>query len=627
MLAASCQTSAMSFGSGETGDAPGKGQNDLGLLTDPTERAALHLLCRLPNKLFMLVNPLGPLNHRAGRRAGVALLGIDLLQAWLLRHGELDGRWSHRLRIAMDILSSTVVVGMSRFDTACGCQALFDVAPVVMETAYRRGPRTAIRTVAPIALTIGATRIAKGRRPGAGDLAAWSALPVLGGMVWAKAERSQVRRRSEREAIRRRAAGEQRFLDGRRAWISSHLRLLDRLEHFGMRIADIPGVELASAQELDQLAKDARNVEPPAPGRAAFLAALLHQYESEQRLTHHIEDRLALGDVPLEHARRLLTATQTRRLWDALTLMGVAGDLTVTVTDEVHRGLDIDLTVHINCSRTLHNGPPAQLTLKLPAGTPSWRLEFVTLGLLLASTYELLVCMAPPAGVAVSWGVGGACTAASAAAALAAERQVRRKGSDAAPDAALLGLGPALLMAAWGPRRLGMPHNDAGISVFPGLWALNGIGYLLGYYAPRMTPARKAQLAAGLAVHLATTWFGGHHPRSASIFLLDLLNWTATTIIAGAWLASALDKLRNCITIESDKQTAEHAAQQWLAGWGYQHREAELMNDLARHTMERARPETSRHQQKLRKARQEFNRLVDDVRRAARPDLDQTTER
>ena len=128
------------------------------------------------------------------------------------------------------------------------------------------------------------------------------------------------------------AAGEQGYLAGRRAWVREHLRLLDRLQRFGLRIVDVPGVQLATARELDELSKTVRLVDPPAPGRPAFLAALLQQYELDRKLSHVIADRVAVADLPPNDGQLLLTPHQTRRLWDALTLLGVAGRLTVEVT-------------------------------------------------------------------------------------------------------------------------------------------------------------------------------------------------------------------------------------------------------------------------------------------------------
>ena len=152
--------------------------------------------------------------------------------------------------------------------------------------------------------------------------------------------------------------------------------------------------------------------------------------------------------------------------------------------------------------------------------------------------------------------------------------------------------------------------------MFPGIWSLNGVGFLLSFYASRMSAFNKLSLAAAVGLHLAFTWFGGHHPRSRSVFILDLLNWTVTTAFAGARLAVIFGKLSARITAESEQQTANHARDQRMAGWTHQHREAELLHDLARQTMDQAQLETQRHRDKIRRAREEHDRLADDLSRA-----------
>lgn len=586
-------------------------------LFEAAARITLHLGCRLPNRLFMMANPLGPLFHRRGRRVGTALVLIDLVQAALLRRGVLDTRLGLGGRLAMDALDAAVVVGLSRFDAACGCGALLDTAPLVMETAYRDGVGAAIAAAAPAVVTVGTVRVVRGRPAGLGDLVFWPGVQIAAGRLCRLVERAQIQRRTNRETTRRQATGEQAFLHGRRAWTHTNLRLLDRLERFGLRILDIPGVQLASAHQLDNLAKTARVIPPPTPGQPAYLTALLQQYEEHRRTSHHITDRIHLTEPT--NGQTLLTPHQTRRLWDALTILGVAGQLTIHTTHHTNRGLDTELTLHIASSHTTNNGPPIHTTLHLPTGTPAWRLEFVTLGLLVAGAYHLLVCLPWPAGVAVSWRVGATCALANAAAAALAEWRVRRHGSEAAPGAVLPGLGPALLMAAWGARRLGVRHTVAGISVFPGIWALNGIGFLVGFYLKRLDPRRKALLAAAVAAHLTVTWRGGYHPRSLSVFALDLLTWTATTTFAGARLAAALARLGSGVVAANERQTAAHAREQAAAGWAAQQREAELLHELAGRAIDQARPRTDQQRDRIREARRQHERLADDLRRAAPP--------
>jgi hypothetical protein len=43
---------------------------------------------------------------------------------------------------------------------------------------------------------------------------------------------------------------------------------------------------------------------------------------------------------------------------------------------------------------------------------------------------------------------------------------------------------------------------------------------------------------------------------------------------------------------ENEQRTPEHAQSQWMAGWAHQQREAELLHELAGHTIDQAQPET-----------------------------------
>jgi hypothetical protein len=421
------------------------------------------------------------------------------------------------------------------------------------------------------------------------DLVQWPIWTATLGKLFSLTEKSQVRRRSEREAERRRAAGEQGFLAGRRAWVQEHLMLLDRLENFGLNIRHVPGVQLASARELDSLAKDVRIVALPEPGRPAFLAALLHQYERDQALTHHIEDRLALIEPPAEQGQELLNAHQPRLLWDALTMLGVAGQLRVRITERISRGLDTDLTLHITSTRTLRNGPPTDIILTLPTGTPAWRVEFVTLGLVLAGAH-----------CTQFWGTGKV-------------PMPINLGS----VATLTAFAPALFIAIFGTPRMRSTHTASGVAQYPGLWALIGVNYVSGFYASRMVTPLKGLLAGGIAAQLTASWLSSPRPRSSSAFGAELV-WASATLIAGIRLARALGKLSARVAKENERQTSEHAQSQWMAGWAHQHREAELLHELAGHTIDQAQPETRSHLDEIEGARHEHLQLAEDLSRAAR---------
>jgi hypothetical protein len=171
-------------------------------------------------------------------------------------------------------------------------------------------------------------------------------------------------------------------------------------------------------------------------------------------------------------------------------------------TGRISRGMDTELTLHIASGSSLNAGPPVVVTLKLPTGSPSWRIEFVTLGLLLAGAHSVQVSGygRTPKVVNLTAAVTS-CTAAGLA-----EWLVRRKGSGAAPAAALAGFGPSLLAAIWGTRRMRAPRTPDGVAIYPGVWAFTGISYVLGFYAGRMTPTLKGSLAAGVGIQLAGSW-------------------------------------------------------------------------------------------------------------------------
>jgi hypothetical protein len=179
---AAWETAAVS--SGDSDPDSRRPLRSLSLLYEAAERLTLHLLCRLPNRLFMSANPIGPLRHRVGRQVGAGLVLSDLTQGWLLYRGLLDGRRGRGLRLLLDIADAATVVALARFNTACGCQALFDTAPVSIETAYRRGTRRGLAAAAPIALTIGGLRAVRGwPHPGAQRARSGTATPPTSGFL------------------------------------------------------------------------------------------------------------------------------------------------------------------------------------------------------------------------------------------------------------------------------------------------------------------------------------------------------------------------------------------------------------------------------------------------------------
>lgn len=342
----------------------------------------LHWGCRVAARCWMLIHPAGALRHRHGVRLAAALLALDVYQARQLRSHRFDSSRGKALQIVLDTADAAVTTALAP-STALAAQACGGVqvvsAPLAAVTAYEAGAVRSLAAVLPATAAVGVVRALRREPLNLVDLVTWPVWTATLGTMLAATEQAQIRRRSAREEERRSAAGEQGFLSGRRAWVRAHLALLDRLENFGLNILGVPGVELATAQELDSLAKRVRVVARPEPGRPAFLAALLQQYERDQALTHRIEERLALAELSPEDGQLLLTGHQSRLLWDGLAVLRVAGELRVEVQDRISRGLDTEATLHLSYSRTLDGGPGGGAILTLPTGSPSWRVEFVTL--------------------------------------------------------------------------------------------------------------------------------------------------------------------------------------------------------------------------------------------------------
>lgn len=207
--------------------------------------------------------------------------------------------------------------------------------------------------------------------------------------------------------------------------------------------------------------------------------------------------------------------------------------------------------------------------------------------------------------------------ASSCIAAGVAESRVRRHGSDAAPSAALTGLGPALFTALVATRRMRSAHPQ-GIGLYPGIWALTGIGYIVGFYIPRMSGRLRAVLASGIGAQMLISWFASPRPRSAGSFWGELV-WSAIATIGGHRLAEGLSRLSARVVNENEQGTTEHSQTQWERGWAHQQRESELLHQLARETMDAAGPSNAQHEAMLDAARREYAHLADDIGAAAAP--------
>lgn len=583
-------------------------------------RLALHWGCRIAGRAWMLVHPAGALHHRGGLPLAIGLTALDALQARLLQRGWFDTPWGAVVRAALDALDAAVVTGFApprSFKWSSGGGVQVPGASAAVMTAYRTGALPALAAIAPSTVAVGAARAARGRPVELADLVTWPAWDLALGSGFAAVERSQIRRRSAREGERRVAAGEQAFLAGRRAWIRAdgHLRLLDQLEGFGLALHDMPGVDLSDARELDVRGKIDRIVAAPESGQHAYLAALLRQFEERRRReTHLVADRLTLAELPAGYGELLLNPHQTRRLWDALTVLGVAGHLRLQVLEQISRGLDVELLLRVTSTRTLDNGPPVAVTMKLETGTPTWRVEFVTLGLVLAGAHDLTLTRPAPGQVPLP--IGLSAVAVSCVAAALAEWRVRRRGSQAAPAAALVGFGPALFIAVRGTRRMRSAYTEEGVAIYPGVWAFTGIGYLLGFYASRMTLSQKGVLAAGVASQLGASWLSSVRPRSKLAFAGELI-WVSAAMVGGFLLSGLLDRVTARVAAENEQQTTDHAHEQWLAGWAFQQHKALAMHDLGRRILNQARPENDRQRSKLRDAHAEHRRQATGLRRAA----------
>jgi hypothetical protein len=521
----------------------------------------------------------------------------------------------------LDAIDAAIAEGTitSQWPPGGGSQAI--PIPMATEAAYRYGVLRSAAMVTPATIAVAAVRATRDRQFNLSDVLLWPALQIAVGKLFSLTEKAQIRRRSEREEQRRKAAGEQAVLGGKRAWIAANLHLLDRLENFGLNIRHVPGVQLASARELDELAKTVRQLPLPEPGQRAYLAALLHRYEDDQSTTHRLEDRLTVVGPPGADGQLLLTEHQTRVLWDALTLVGVAGRMRIRVSDKISRGLDTELVLEITSTRTLNDGPPARLTLRLPTGLPAWRVEFVTVGLGLAGVHIPILCL-PGGGMTIPWRTGLMAMALDGLGAAVAEGCVRRFGSQAAPGAAVSAIVPALFIARYGAKDMEFDRSADGINFYPGTWAFTGISYLLGFYATRMKGALRLALMGGVGTLIATTWLSSRKPRNLSTFAAELI-WSAAAMIGGGRLAVVLAKLSARVAADHEKETREHAADQWMTGWMVQHHEAELIQDKARQTIEQARPETPPHNADVEYARQEFSRLADELAAVATPPSDE----
>jgi hypothetical protein len=537
---------------------------------------------------------------------GAALAVNDLAQAVMLHRGLLDNGWGRWLRVAADTVDAALVAALAPEDGPAGCGALVPTASFAGEAAYLRGPLQVVATVTPASIAVGAVRAIRGRPVLVGDLVLWPAVGAAAGKLLAVTEAQQIRRRERMELDRRRAAGQEGLLTGRRQWVRSNGRLLDRLARFGARIADVPGVNLDSARMLYARAADQKDVDPPQPGFPTLLEALLRQYEIDRARTHVIAHRLVVEELAEDDGELLLDGYQSQRLWDTLDQLGVCGHLRVAVVGLVKRGLGTDIAVTISSSRSMINDNPVTEELELPTGAKSWRVELVTLGLLLAGIYQLSAC--GPGGCQVHWSAGAGCLTASCASAAAAEWRVRRRGSDAAPGAALVGLGPSLLMAVWGSRRMRHTHSPQGLSYYPGLGALTGISFILAFYISTMTTRERVMLVAGLIVQLGTSWLSSPEPRDRLVFWSELI-WTAGAMVGSAGLATTARKASDSIADELADGTRAYAMDQRLAGWASQQRAARALHELAHSYLEQAKPHDEEERTTIAKAREEHRQL------------------
>lgn len=404
-------------------------------------RVALHWIGRISTRAWMLLHPGGALHNERGRWLAGAAAVLDITESVWLRRGMFDGPRGQVRRSALDALDAAVgeATITSMWPPGGGSQVL--ALPLATETAYRFGVRRAATLVTPATLVVAGVRALRSRPFQLSDILLWPSLQIGAGKLFAMTERAQIRRRSDHELQRRQAAGEQRALAGERAWVSANLELLDRLEPFSLSIRHVPGVELARAQDEDSAAKTIRQVSLPEPGRRAYLAALLYRFEDHCSTTHRIEERLTVATLAAADQQILLTGHQSRLLWDALALKGVAGRLHVRVSQNTSRGLDSEVVLDIVSSRTVDNGPTTRFSVRLPTGLPAWRVEFVTVGLLLAGAYPPILCL-PGGGTTIPWRIGLLTMGLDWAAAATAEWSVRRLGSEAAPPAAMAGIVP-----------------------------------------------------------------------------------------------------------------------------------------------------------------------------------------